>query len=89
MGTMTGTSYKLKRFASTNNNLRTEEIVGTFNEPPTEGDCFVIFADALDDSHEDYLRHVRTSRVLEVQNVDGGWQFRTLNSVYSLMEIKS
>jgi hypothetical protein len=87
MGTMSGTSYKLKRFASTNNHLRTKEIVGTFIEPPTEGNCFSIFADALDSSHEDYFRCVKTSRVLRVQRVDGGWQFRTLNSVYSLMEV--
>jgi hypothetical protein len=76
--------YKLKRFASTNNNLRTKEVVGVILSEPEEGNSLTMISDPLDPEAD--FRQVTTSRITALEKTPNGWQFRTLNSVYSLTE---
>lgn len=80
--------YRLKRFASTNNNVRGGECVGVFLQPPTEGESFTIFESVKDQLPDIHGRVVTTSRITKLMKIKNGWQFRTLNSVYSLIEVE-
>lgn len=80
--------YRLKRFASTNNNLRGGECVGVFLQPPIEGEQFTIFESMKDQLPNIHGRVVTTSRITKLMKIEDGWQFRTLNSVYSLTEVE-
>lgn len=82
--------FVLRRIVSTNTNMRTDEAIGYFICPPSEGTSFVMISDALDPSLGDTsFRHIVTSEVKSVENIDGGWKFKTKNSVYTLKERKS
>ena len=80
--------YKLKRFASTNNNMGTDEMIGFFTEPPKDGQSFTIYQSGGNNFSDVVGRFITTSIVTKVMKTSGGWQFRTLNSVYSLTEVK-
>jgi hypothetical protein len=62
--------------------LRTEEMVGQFENRPVTGQRFVITGDSLTDPR--LCRYISTSPVVEVQPVPDGWIFQTENSRYSL-----
>lgn len=73
----------LERVVSTNNNLRTQEVRGLFDELPTPGAGFLMFAPPLDPSRD--VRRVETSHVVEIRNVgERRLEFETRNSTYKL-----
>ncbi len=74
---------KLVRLHSTNNNLRTKEVEGVFDQLPTVGQGFKLIGESLD--FEGGSRLIFTSNVIEVVRKDiGVWSFQTLNSFYEL-----
>lgn len=62
--------------------LRTEEIVGSYDEAPCPGERFSIVAESL--SKEAGFRLVSTSPVVEVEKTSFGFRFKTANSTYEL-----
>ena len=76
---MTG---KLTRLGSTNDNLRTSDVFGSFAELPEVGKTFEMLADSLTAGCT--CRYVSTSPVASVGNEDGKYLFTTQNSFYRL-----
>jgi hypothetical protein len=73
----------LSRLSSTNNNLRTSSVEGSFWHLPVEGSAFQMYAEPLDADKD--FREVTTSRVKEVSRVkEGELTFKTENSTYHL-----
>jgi hypothetical protein len=73
----------LSRVSSTNNNLRTSSVEGSFWRLPAEGSAFQMYAEALDPGMD--FREVTTSKVKEVTRLkDGELTFKTENSTYHL-----
>ena len=62
--------------------LRTTQMEGLFEFPPTAGTSFRIIGEAITPGTSGRL--IITSVVKEVQPVPGGWIFQTMNSRYSL-----
>ena len=74
---------KIKKIVSNHNNLRTTEMEGEFSEPPTVGQPFTIFGEALEE--KEGVRMIRTTPVKEVGLITGGdLVFKTENSEYEL-----
>ena len=73
---------KLTRLGSTNDNLRTSDVVGSFAELPEVGKTFEMLADSLTAGCT--CRYVGTSPVVTVGNEDGKFLFTTQNSFYRL-----
>lgn len=80
----------LRRIQATNelpNLLRSQEIVGHFQNEPTVGKCFVMFAAPFVEGAD--IRLVQTSPIINIVptvNLAGnqGFRFTTQNSVYEL-----
>jgi len=62
--------------------LRTEDITGHFEDPPTIGRGFRIIGAPI--TAGSIARMVTTSAVKEVQPLESSWVFQTENSRYSL-----
>lgn len=73
---------KLTRLGSTNDNLRTSTIEGSFQELPEVGKTFEMLAASLTPGHT--CRYIGTSPVVTVGNEDGKFLFTTQNSFYRL-----
>lgn len=77
--------FVLRRVVSKNQFSGPEHFVGYFSEPPQEGCSFYIMTDLLDPSIASAVPEaVLTSTVTSVKNIEGGWMFKTKNSVYTL-----
>lgn len=76
---MTG---KLTRLGSTNDNLRTSDVTGSFAELPKVGKTFEMLADSLTAGCT--CRYIGTSPVVTVGDEDGKYLFTTQNSFYKL-----
>lgn len=74
---------KLIRLASSNNNLRTNEVVGTFDSLPAEGKEFKMFAESL--TPGGLFRLVATSPVSKILSAkDNNYLFNSHFSTYEL-----
>jgi len=74
---------KLSKIYSSHQNLRTDEVVGIFKNPPTVGKSFMLFTSSLD-GDKNKTRIVQTSVVQDTDLDVHGVTFRTLNSTYFL-----
>jgi hypothetical protein len=72
----------LKKIESNHNNLRTDEVTGITHNLPEVGERFFMYAEALEEGD---VRHIYTSPIKEVREVDNEIVFKTENSVYSLI----
>lgn len=75
----------LNKFASTNNAVSANKLAVRFSEDPEDGRSFIAYH-GYEIAENEFTNYIITSRITEVQKVKGGWIFRTLNSVYSLIE---
>jgi hypothetical protein len=78
-------SVILKQIETTLNPLRTSKVIGLAPELPKVGRSFFMYAEGL----EEGVRHVYTSMVTEVKEVDGEVVFKTQNSLYSLKKLSN
>ena len=78
---------RLTKVSDNPNALRTPSIDGYFSSPPTLGQSFVMYADALDPKAD--FRQVATSIVKAIIESDTHTRFNTLNSVYELTDIRT
>lgn len=77
-------SVKLCRLASSNSNLRTQEVLGHTEKMPTKGESFTMYGKPLDPSMG--FRMVTTSVVMEIMKSDDPKviTFATMNSTYTV-----
>ena len=76
------TACKLTKLSSNENDLRTNEVVGEFMNPPVEGRSFIMFAESI---HPDgFARMIGTSRVMHITKGCGECVIQTENSEYKL-----
>jgi hypothetical protein len=74
---------KLTRVNSSHKRLRTDEVVGDFEDLPCEGYCFEMSAPPLDPKMD--IRWIVTSPVQKIELDDGKmYRFATENSTYKL-----
>lgn len=70
----------IRKISDNENALRTSEMEGIFKDPPEKGKSFRIIGQAI--NQESYGRMIITSMVQEVEKLNNGWKFDTLNSTY-------
>lgn len=73
---------RLVKESSNKNNMRTKEIVGEYDSPPTPGESFVIQGPPLDKGYD--FRTVATSKVKHCVWSKDSVLFKTMHSEYTL-----
>ena len=78
----------LRRISSRHNNLRTDEIEGTYNFEPELHHSFLMFAEALNPAVKELggYREVQTTQITSIERTGNIVRFTTANSTYELEE---